>query len=393
MSKLGTISYGIRTPIIKRGDNLVKIVTKSVLDACKENNIELEDKDIVGVTEAVVGISQANFATVDQIAKAVEKDFKEKTVGLIFPILSRNRFSLLLKGFSKACKKLIIMLSYPSDEVGNPLISEQALYDSKINPYGKALTEQEFRTLFGKTKHLFTGVDYIEFYKEVGGKNCEIIFGNKAEDILPFTKFVINADIHTRKQTKKRLYECGAEKVVSLDEILTKSVDGSGYNKEYGLLGSNINTDDTVKLFPRDTKKFVENLQKEFKRQTGKTIECLVYGDGAFKDPVGKIWELADPVVSPAFTSGLLGTPNEIKLKYISETQLSNLSGEEASEQFKKIVKQKEGNSKDNKRSALGTTPRQISDLVGSLCDLTSGSGDKGTPVILIKNYFKNYAD
>ncbi|MCI6542236.1 MAG: coenzyme F420-0:L-glutamate ligase, partial [Firmicutes bacterium] len=233
MSKLGTISYGIRTPIIKRGDNLVKIVTKSVLDACKENNIELEDKDIVGVTEAVVGISQANFATVDQIAKAVEKDFKEKTIGLIFPILSRNRFSLLLKGISKACKKLIIMLSYPSDEVGNPLISEQALYDSKINPYGKALTEQEFRALFGKTKHLFTGVDYIEFYKEVGGKNCEIIFGNKAEDILPFTKFVINADIHTRKQTKKRLYECGAEKVVSLDEILTKSVDGSGYNKEY----------------------------------------------------------------------------------------------------------------------------------------------------------------
>ncbi len=393
MGELGTISYGIRTPIIKRGDNLVEIVTRSVLSACEKNNIILEDKDIVGVTEAVVGISQSNFATVDQITKDVERHFKNKVVGLIFPILSRNRFSLILKAISKACKKLIIMLSYPSDEVGNPLITQQALYDSKINPYGEALTETQFHELFGSTKHLFTGVDYIEFYKEIAGENCEIIFGNKAENILAFTKYVINADIHTRKQTKKHLYECGAKKVVSLDELMTKSIDGSGFNKEYGLLGSNINTDDTLKLFPRETKTFVDNLQKEFYRLTGKTVECLVYGDGAFKDPVGKIWELADPVVSPAYTSGLSGTPNEIKLKYVSETQLSNLSGKEASEEFKKILKQKQGNSKDNKRTALGTTPRQISDLVGSLCDLTSGSGDKGTPVILIKNYFKNYAD
>ncbi|MGN0748839.1 MAG: coenzyme F420-0:L-glutamate ligase [Christensenellales bacterium] len=393
MGELGTISYGIRTPIIKRGDNLVEIVTRSVLSACEENNIILEDKDIVGVTEAVVGISQSNFATVDQITKDVERHFKNKVVGLIFPILSRNRFSLILKAISKACKKLIIMLSYPSDEVGNPLITQQALYDSKINPYGEALTETQFHELFGSTKHLFTGVDYIKFYKEIAGENCEIIFGNKAENILAFTKYIINADIHTRKQTKKHLYECGAKKVVSLDELMTKSIDGSGFNKEYGLLGSNINTDDTLKLFPRETKTFVDNLQKEFYRLTGKTVECLVYGDGAFKDPVGKIWELADPVVSPAYTSGLSGTPNEIKLKYVSETQLSNLSGKEASEEFKKILKQKQGNSKDNKRTALGTTPRQISDLVGSLCDLTSGSGDKGTPVILIKNYFKNYAD
>lgn len=393
MGELGTISYGIRTPIIKRGDNLVEIVTRSVLSACEKNNIILEDKDIVGVTEAVVGISQSNFATVDQITKDVERHFKNKVVGLIFPILSRNRFSLILKAISKACKKLIIMLSYPSDEVGNPLITQQALYDSKINPYGEALTETQFHELFGSTKHLFTGVDYIKFYKEIAGENCEIIFGNKAENILAFTKYIINADIHTRKQTKKHLYECGAKKVVSLDELMTKSIDGSGFNKEYGLLGSNINTDDTLKLFPRETKTFVDNLQKEFYRLTGKTVECLVYGDGAFKDPVGKIWELADPVVSPAYTSGLSGTPNEIKLKYVSETQLSNLSGKEASEEFKKILKQKQGNSKDNKRTALGTTPRQISDLVGSLCDLTSGSGDKGTPVILIKNYFKNYAD
>lgn len=393
MGKFGTISYGVRTPIIKRGDDLIEIVTSSVLGALKENNLELQDRDIVGVTEAVVGISQGNFATVEQIAKDVEKSFKGKTVGLIFPIMSRNRFSLLLKGISMGCDKLVIMLSYPSDEVGNPLISEQKLYESGINPYGKALSEQEFRAAFGETKHLFTGVDYIEFYKETAGKNCEIIFGNKAEDILDYTKFVINADIHTRKQTKQHLLECGAEKVVSLDEILTKSVDGSGYNEEYGILGSNIDTDTTVKLFPRGTRKFAYDLQAKFKELTGKTVECLVYGDGAFKDPVGKIWELADPVVSPGYTDGLLGTPNEIKLKYISETLLANLSGEEASEEFKKIVREKKGDSKENNRAALGTTPRQLTDLIGSLCDLTSGSGDKGTPVVLVQNYFKNYAD
>ncbi len=392
MGLLGTISYGIRTPIIKRGDNLVEIVTSSVLNALKENNLQLQDRDVIGVTEAVVGIAQGNFATIDQIAKDVENHFKGKTVGLIFPIMSRNRFSLLLKGISKGVKKLIIMLTYPSDEVGNPLISQQKLYESGINPFGKALSEKEFRQAFGETKHLFTGVDYIEFYKEIA-PNCEIIFGNKAEDILEYTSYVINADIHTRKQTKAHLLKCGAEKVVSLDELLTKSVDGSGFNEEYGLLGSNINTDDTVKLFPRQTKKLALDLQKRFKELTGKTVECLIYGDGAFKDPVGKIWELADPVVSPGFTDGLLGTPNEIKLKYISETRLANLSGQEASEEFKKIIREKKGDSKDNNRAALGTTPRQLTDLIGSLCDLTSGSGDKGTPVVLIQNYFKNYAD
>lgn len=393
MGQIGTISYGIRTPIIKRGDDLVEIVSSSVLSACKQNNISIQDKDIVGVTEAVVGISQGNFASISQIGEAVEAEFKGKTVGLIFPIMSRNRFSLLLKGISLGCEKLIIMLSYPSDEVGNSLFPREKLFESGINPFGKALSEKEFRNAFGETKHEFTGVDYVEFYKEIAGENCEIIFSNRAEEILNYTKFVINADIHTRKQTKMQLLSAGAEKVVSLDEILNKSVDGSGFNEEFGLLGSNINTDTEIKLFPRNTKEFVLKLQQRFLELTGKKVECLVYGDGAFKDPVGKIWELADPVVSPAFTSGLYGTPNEIKLKYISETKLANLSGEEASEAFKTLVKNKTGDSKNNKRDSLGTTPRQISDLVGSLCDLTSGSGDKGTPVVLIQNYFKNYAD
>lgn len=393
MSLLGTISYGIRTPIIKHGDNLIEIVSESVINACKENNINLQDCDIVGVTEAVVAISQGNFATVDQISINIENIFKDKVVGLIFPILSRNRFSLILKAIAKSCKKVIIMLSYPSDEVGNPLIDNNKFYESGINPYGLPLSEKEFREIFGKTNHLFTGVDYIEFYKEIAGPNCEIIFGNKAEDILKYTPYVINADIHTRKQTKEILLKNNAKIVVSLDEIMNKSINGSGYNEIYGLLGSNINTDNELKLFPRDTKQFVNNLQKVFKEKTGKNIECLVYGDGAFKDPIGKIWELADPVVSPAYTSGLIGTPNEIKLKYISETKLANLNGKEASLEFKKIIKKKNGDSKNNNRESLGTTPRQYTDLIGSLCDLTSGSGDKGTPVILIQNYFKNYAD
>ncbi len=393
MGAFGTISYGVRTPIIKKGDDLVDVVTTSVLNACKENNIQIQDRDIIGITEAVVGISQGNFATVEQITKDVKKNFKGKTVGLIFPIMSRNRFSLLLKGMARGVGKLIIMLTYPADEVGNHLISDEKLYESGVNPYGDALSEKEFRAIFGETKHQFTGVDYIEFYKSLGGENCEIIFGNKAEEILKYTGYVINADIHTRKQTKTHLLKCGAKKVVSLDEILTESVDGSGFNEKYGLLGSNINTDECVKLFPRNTEELTYAVQSRFKELTGKTIECLVYGDGAFKDPVGKIWELADPVVSPGYTSGLIGTPNEIKLKYISETQLANLSGKEASERFKEIVRAKSGDSKDNRRASLGTTPRQLTDLIGSLCDLTSGSGDKGTPVILIQNYFKNYAD
>ncbi len=392
MSLFGTISYGIRTPIIKRGDDLINIVTTSVINACKEKNIELQDKDVIAVKEAVVGISQANFATLKQVTKDVENKFKGKTVGLIFPILSRNRFSLILSAIAKGVKKLIIMLSYPSDEVGNPLIDSQKLLDSGVNPYGNELTEQEFRKAFGETKHLFTGVDYIELYKGIAGKDCQIIFSNKPEQILKYTKYVINADIHTRKQTKEILLKAGAEKVVSLDEILNKSVDGSGFNPEYGLLGSNLVTDDTLKLFPRDTKIFAENLQKKFKELTGKNIECMVYGDGAFKDPVGKIWELADPVVSPGYTSGLIGTPNELKLKYISENILTDLKGEELNNEMKRLIKEKEKDLK-NQRVSLGTTPRQLTDLIGSLCDLTTGSGDKGTPVVLVQNYFKNYSD
>lgn len=392
MSALGTISYGVRTPIIKNGDDLLEIVTSSVLTACKERQIELQDRDVIGVTEAVLAIAQGNFATVDQIAKEVKDKFGDKEVGLIFPILSRNRFSLLLSGIAKGVKKLIIMLSYPTDEVGNHLIDSQLLFKKGVNPYGDALTESQFRKTFGKTEHIFTGVDYIKLYNQIAGKNSEIIFANKPEEILKHTKYVINADVHTREQTKAQLLKAGAKKVVSLDEFLTKSVDGSGFNPKYGLLGSNMDTDTSVKLFPRDADKFAKKLQDKFKKLTGKTVECLVYGDGAFKDPVGKIWELADPVVSPGFTSGLIGTPNEIKLKYISENQLSNLRGEELIAEIKKVIKAKSNNLK-NKRESLGTTPRQLTDLIGSLCDLTSGSGDKGTPVVLIQNYFRNYAD
>ena len=392
MSLFGTISYGIRTPIIKRGDDLVEIITSSVINACKEKNIEIQNKDVVAVKEAVVGISQCNFATLEQITKDIENKFKGKSVGLIFPILSRNRFSLILKAIAEGVKDLTIMLSYPSDEVGNPLIDSQKLLDSGINPYGEALTEKQFREAFGETEHLFTGVDYIELYKALGGQNCKIIFANKPEEILKYSKYVINADIHTRNQTKSLLLKAGAKKVVSLDEILNKSVDGSGYNPEYGILGSNLITDTMLKLFPRDAQELVEKMQARFKKLTGKTVECMVYGDGAFKDPVGKIWELADPVVSPGYTEGLIGTPNELKLKYISENILKDLKGDELATEMKKIISQKSKDLK-NQNVSLGTTPRQITDLLGSLCDLVTGSGDKGTPVVLVQNYFKNYAD
>ncbi|MDD4110525.1 MAG: coenzyme F420-0:L-glutamate ligase [Clostridia bacterium] len=392
MSLFGTIVYGVKTPIIKNGDDLVEIVTSSVLNACNENNVELQDKDVVAVKEAVVGISQGNFATVEQITKDVESKFKGKTVGLIFPIFSRNRFSLILSAIAKGVKKLVIMLSYPSDEVGNSLMEDKKFLDSGVNPYGEALTESQYRKVFGETKHIFTGVDYVELYKSIAGSNTEIIFSNKPEEILKYTKYVINADIHTRKQTKTFLLKAGAEKVVSLDEILNKSVDGSGFNPDYGILGSNLVKDDTLKLFPRDADKLVEKLQKKFMELTGKKIECMIYGDGAFKDPVGKIWELADPVVSPGYTSGLIGVPNELKLKYISENILANLRGEELNKAMKKLIKEKSKDLK-NQKTSLGTTPRQITDLIGSLCDLTTGSGDKGTPVVLVQNYFKNYAD
>ena len=391
MNLIGTMSIGIKGPIIKKGDNLVNIVCDSVIDACKKHNLTLEDRDIVTVTEAVVAKAQGNFATLDDIAIDVKNKFKNETVGLIMPILSRNRFSLLLKGIARGAKKLIIQLSLPSDEVGNHLITQEQLLDSGINPYD-TLTEQEFYKLFGTPKHEFTGVNYVELYKSYGGENCEIIFSNNPCAILKYTKYVINADIHTRDFTKRMLLKSGAKKVFSLSDILNESVNGSGFNPEYGLLGSNVSTNEQVKLFPKDTMEFAKNLQAEFKLRTGKTIECMVYGDGAFKDPVGKIWELADPVVSPGYTEGLVGLPNEIKLKYIADNKIGNLNGEEAKQAMVEIIKKK-GKDLKNKDESLGTTPRRLTDLLGSLSDLTSGSGDKGTPFILIKNYFKNYAD
>lgn len=394
MKGFGTISFGVKAPIIKQGDNLVEIVANSVLSSCEENGIKIEDKDIVGVTEAIVARAQGNYANINDIAFDVSQKFKEQTVGLIFPILSRNRFSSILKGIAKGVKKLVIQLSYPNDEVGNPLISIEKLHSVMGGGYNNAATytAQEFYHLFGEIKHPFTGVDYIDFYQKLAGKNCEIILSNNPLEILKHTKYVINADIHSRFRTKKLLLQNGAKKVVSLHEILNKSVNGSGYHKQYGLLGSNLATDEKIKLFPRDCDKFVEKLSKLLYKKTGKTVECLVYGDGAFKDPVGGIWELADPVVSPAYTNGLIGTPNEVKLKYLADNKLGNVSGQVAIDKMKMLIKNKEKNLV-NKNESLGTTPRQLTDLIGSLCDLTSGSGDKGTPIVYIKGYFKNFAD
>ena len=389
MDYQGTISRGIRAPIIKQGDDLVKITADCVVGASKEHGFPLQDKDVVAITEAVLARSQGNYATTDQIAKDVSEKFGNETVGLIFPIFSRNRFSMILKGIAKGVKKLIVQLSYPGDEVGNSFITPEQLIDKGVNPYTDVFTADEFKKTFGEVKHQFTGVDYIEFYKEVG--NCEVILSNNPCEILKHTKFVINADIHSRFRTKNALLKGGATKVVSLHEILNKSVDGSGYNEQFGVLGSNLATQDSVKLFPRDCQKFVDDLQKELYARTGKVIECMVYGDGAFKDPVGGIWELADPVCSPAYTSLLNGKPNEIKLKYIADNDLANLSGEEAINAMKEIIKNKESDLTNNMKSQ-GTTPRQLTDLLGSLADLTSGSGDKGTPIILIQNYFKNFS-
>lgn len=386
----GTISRGVRAPIIKQGDNLVKITADSVLALCEQEKFSLQDKDVVAVTESVVARAQGNYATSEQIAKDIKEKFGNETVGLIFPILSRNRFSMILKGIAQGAKKLIIQLTYPSDEVGNSFVSTEQLMEKNINPYTDVFTGDEFKKLFGDIRHKFTGVDYIEYYKQAGG-NCEIILANNPTEILKHTKYVINADIHTRKTTKKILLNAGAKKVVSLDEILNKSIDGSGYNEQFGVLGSNLATENSVKLFPRDCQNFVDNLQKEFLNRTGKKIECMVYGDGAFKDPVGKIWELADPVCSPAFTSGLIGTPNEIKLKYLADNDFASKSGEDAIKAIKEKIKSKSDNLVNNMLSQ-GTTPRQLTDLLASLSDLTSGSGDKGTPIILIQNYFKNYS-
>lgn len=388
MDYQGTISRGVRAPIIRRGDDLVKITADCIEAAAKQGGFAIQDKDVIAVTEAVLARSQGNYATIDQIAKDVSEKFGDHTVGLVMPIFSRNRFSMILKGISKGVKKLVVQLSYPSDEVGNSFVTPDVLFEKGVNPYTDVFTAEEFRKTFGDVRHIFTGVDYIDYYEKTG--NCEVILANNPCEILKHTKYVINADIHTRKRTKAQLIRGGAEKVVSLDEILTAPVDGSGYNEKYGVLGSNLATENSVKLFPRDGQKFVESLQAEMKKRTGKTVECMVYGDGAFKDPVGGIWELADPVASPAFTEGLRGKPNEIKLKYLADNDLASLTGEEAIEAMKDMIRHKESDLTNNMKSQ-GTTPRQLTDLLASLSDLTSGSGDKGTPFILIQNYFKNY--
>ncbi|WP_462274531.1 coenzyme F420-0:L-glutamate ligase [Filifactor alocis] len=392
---VGTISRGIRTGIIREGDDLSSMVVNSLMEACESDNIKLNDRDVLGVTEAVLARAQGNYATVDQIACDVKEKFKNKHIGLIFPILSRNRFAICLKGIAKGVDKITLVLNYPSDEVGNHLISLDDLDREKINPYSDVLTEERYRDLFGYKAHVFTGVDYIEYYKElILSQNCEVevILSNNPNTVLEHTKYVLNCDIHTRARTKRILLESGAEQVLSLDDIMNDSINGSGYNADYGLLGSNKSTEESVKLFPRNANEFVTEVQNKIKDATGKTLEVLVYGDGAFKDPVGKIWELADPVVSPGYTKGLDGQPNEIKLKYLADNDFASLKGEALKEAIVNSIQKKE---KDLKGSMVtqGTTPRRLTDLIGSLCDLTSGSGDKGTPIVLIQGYFDNYAD
>lgn len=390
---LGTISRGVRAPIIRQGDNIVDIVVDCVINASKSSNFELYDKDVVAITEAVVARAQGNYATVDHIATDINSKFGDSTLGVIFPILSRNRFAICLKGIAKGVKKIVLMLSYPSDEVGNHLVDLDMLDEKGVNPWTDVLTEEIYRRIFGYQKHTFTGVDYIEYYKElIKSTGCEVdvILANDCRAILTYTKNVLNCDIHTRARTKRMLKAAGAEKVYSLDEILVSSVNGSGYNENYGLLGSNKATEETVKLFPRDCKPVVDGIQKKLIELTGKQIEVMIYGDGAFKDPVGKIWELADPVVSPAYTDGLEGTPNEVKLKYLADNEFSGLNGDELKNAISEYIRNKD-NDLVGKMASQGTTPRRITDLIGSLCDLTSGSGDKGTPIVLVQGYFDNY--
>ena len=392
MRAVGVTSRGIRTPIVKQGDDLVKIVATSIVDAAKAENFSLKDRDIVGITESVVARTQGNYASLAQIAKDVKSKFTGGVVGLTLPILSRNRFSQILKGIAMGVDKLYIQLSFPFDEVGNPLLSWEQIDEKNVDPYSDVFTEAEFAETFGEVVHPFTGVNYISYYKELAAGKAEIIFANDPRAVLKYTKNVITADIHSRFRSKKRLLAAGAEKVVGLDEILNAPVDGSGYHPQYGLLGSNLATDETVKLFPRDTQPFAENVAALLLEMTGKNIEVLVYGDGAFKDPAQGIWELADPVVSPGFTPGLSGLPNELKLKYLADNAIGDQHGEEANEAIRAMIKQKQDDLMNN-MSSQGTTPRQITDLLGSLCDLTSGSGDKGTPVILIQGYFDTFAD
>lgn len=390
---VGTVVRGLRAPIINKGDDITEIVVNTVLKASEIEGYSINDKDIVTVTESVVARAQGNYATIDNIAKDVKSKFGEDTVGVIFPILSRNRFAICLRGIAKGTKKVVLMLSYPSDEVGNHLVDMDMLDEKGINPWTDVLTEEEFRKHFGYKKHVFTGVDYIEYYKsliEEYGTECEVIFSNNAKTILDYTKSVLTCDIHTRFRTKRILKANGGEKIYSLDDILSTSIDGSGYNENYGLLGSNKATEETVKLFPRNCQPVVDKIQAMLKEKTGKTVEVMIYGDGAFKDPVGKIWELADPVVSPAYTSGLEGTPNEVKLKYLADNNFADLKGEELKKAISDYIVNKEADLVGAMESQ-GTTPRQLTDLIGSLSDLTSGSGDKGTPIIYIQGYFDNY--
>ncbi|GIN21990.1 MAG TPA: F420-0--gamma-glutamyl ligase [Bacillus bacterium] len=390
---VGTIARGLRCPIINKGDRIEEIVVDSVIKAAEVEGFTIQDKDIVTVTESVVARAQGNYATIDHIANDVQAKFGDDTIGVIFPILSRNRFAVCLRGIAKGAKKIVLMLSYPSDEVGNHLVDLDTLDEKGINPWTDVLTEKQFRDYFGYNKHTFTGVDYIDYYKslvEEYGVECEVIFSNHPKTILEYTKSVLCCDIHSRDRTKRILKANGGEKIYSLDNILSESIDGSGFNEDYGLLGSNKATEDSVKLFPRNCQPVVDNIQEILKEKTGKTVEVMVYGDGAFKDPVGKIWELADPVVSPAYTAGLEGTPNEIKLKYLADNQFADLKGEE----LKKAISQYIDEKQDDLVGAMeaqGTTPRRLTDLIGSLSDLTSGSGDKGTPIVFIQGYFDNY--
>lgn len=389
---VGTVSRGLRAPIVKEGDDLKQIVVDTVLGAEKAGEFEIRDKDVLAVTESILARSQANYATTDNVAADVKAKLGGETIGVIFPILSRNRFAICLRGIARGAKKVILMLSYPSDEVGNHLVDIDLVDKKGVDPYTDVLSQEKFESLFGKSKHTFTGVDYVNYYKgliEEEGAQCEVIFSNDPRTILKYTKNVLACDIHTRMRTKRILKEAGAN-VFGMDDILTSSVDGSGYNDKYGLLGSNKSTETTIKLFPIHCQEFVDSVQNEIEKKTGKHIEVMVYGDGAFKDPVGKIWELADPVVSPGYTKGLEGKPNEVKIKYLADNEFADLKGEELKAAIRKYIENKESDLVGN-MSSEGTTPRQLTDLIGSLCDLTSGSGDKGTPFVYVQGYFDNY--
>ena len=393
--KVGTVSRGVRCPIIREGDDLAQIVVDSVVEAGRSEGFEFHNRDVVALTESIVARSQGNYASIEAIAKDVKNKVNTDTIGVIFPILSRNRFSICLKGIAMGVKKVVLMLSYPGDEVGNTLVSLDKIDEANVNPYSDVLTLEEYRRLFGENKHEFTGVDYVEYYSQIireAGAEVEIIFANQAKTILQYTDTVITCDIHTRARTKRLLNKAGARLVLGLDDILNAPVDGSGCNEQYGLLGSNKSTEDSIKLFPRECKDLVLDIQSRLLKETGKHFEVMVYGDGAFRDPQGKIWELADPCVSPAFTDGLIGTPNELKLKYLADNDFKDLSGEALKEAISESIRNKDANLVGNMASQ-GTTPRQLTDLIGSLCDLTSGSGDKGTPIVLVQGYFDNFTN